>query len=207
MPQRSLITDPLGYSLDSRNAFAPGDVSRILQVPERKVRMWLEREVVIPTMPSRGKGRPRLFSKGDVLQLAIVVRLERAGIVPQYLVKYLDAYRLACEEREGFGAKEIGERRRGRDVGAVDFASPNLIVFEFNSAEGDRGVCVAQFVDVGQGFIEKHDKESQPVSSERFVDRLMANSLCMTINLRSLDSDLGDRIERYLNSLGAEQVQ
>ena len=204
MPQRSPINDPLGYSLDARNAFAPGDVSRILGVSERKVRMWLEQKVVIPTMPSRGRGRPRLFSKSDVLQLAIVVRLERAGIIPQYLVKYLDAYRLACNERDGFGAKKIGEGRRGRDV--VDFTSPNLIVFEFTTAEGERGVCVAQFVDVGPGFAE-YQGEGERTRSERLIERLMANSLCLIINLRSLDSDLGDRIERYLNSLGAEQVQ
>ena len=206
MPQRSIINDPLGYSLDARNAFAPGDVSRILGVSERKVRMWLEQKVVIPTMPSRGRGRPRLFSKSDVLQLAIVVRLERAGIIPQYLVKYLDAYRLACDERAGFRAKEVGARRRGRDVGAVDFASPNLIGFEFTTAEGERGVCVAQFVDVGPGFAE-YQGEGERTRSERLIERLMANSLCLIINLRSLDSDLGDRIERYLNSLGAEQVQ
>ena len=62
-----------------------GEVSRWLDVPPRKVLMFVEQWLVIPTDPAPGSGKSRKYSFIDLVLFEVMVKLDSFGLAPRYL--------------------------------------------------------------------------------------------------------------------------
>ena len=62
-----------------------GEVSKWLSIPPRKVLMFVEQGLVLPTDPSPGSGKSRKYSFTDLVLFAVVGKLDALGIAPRYL--------------------------------------------------------------------------------------------------------------------------
>jgi len=52
-------------------------VARAVGIPERRLEGWVERGVVIPTVPASGTGTRIRFSRQDALRVAIIAEIQR----------------------------------------------------------------------------------------------------------------------------------
>ena len=71
--------------------FSDGDVSAILEIPRRKVALWIEQGIVRPTIGDMGKGHQRHFSFVDLLKICGIAQLADWMIAPRFLRALGDA--------------------------------------------------------------------------------------------------------------------
>ena len=62
-----------------------GEVSRWLDVPPRKVLMFVEQGLVVPTDPAPGSGKSRKYSFIDLVLFEVMAKLDSFGLAPRYL--------------------------------------------------------------------------------------------------------------------------
>jgi DNA-binding transcriptional MerR regulator len=52
-------------------------VARAVDIPARRLEGWVERRVVVPTVPASGTGTRARFSPQDVLRIAVIAEIQR----------------------------------------------------------------------------------------------------------------------------------
>jgi hypothetical protein len=52
-------------------------VARAVDIPVRRLEGWVERRLVVPTVPAKGTGSRARFSQEDVLRVAIIAEIQR----------------------------------------------------------------------------------------------------------------------------------
>ncbi len=74
------------FNAFSRYSFiGSSDVAKLLNIPMRKVLMFIEQGLVISKNPSVGTGSSRRFAPADLIVFMVFNRLNDMGIAPRYL--------------------------------------------------------------------------------------------------------------------------
>ena len=160
----------------ARIGYTPGDVAELLEVSTRNVRLLIEQEVITPSVPARGRGRPRLFNHPDLVEVGVAFKLREAGIAPRSLVIYLAAYRKAR-------ANHLAQRG---DSGASPAGVATELLY-FGLYEED--------IDSLKAWIMEQQPEDDSARNElqRELEGLVVT---VSVNLRHLRADLESRLSR-----------
>src|SRR5215472_15269602 len=69
-------------------------------IPVRRLLGWCEAHVFQPTIPARGKGSRRRFTRGDIVALVLIAELQRLfgpnlrpGLIARDIAEHIDDYR------------------------------------------------------------------------------------------------------------------
>ena len=170
----TIIDDPLGISLDQSDWYTAGDIGEILGTTSRKVLLLIEQGILQPAVPSRGRGRARLFSPVSLVAYGIAFQLETVGLKPEFMRACMRAYGTLC------ASYDFRQRKREGKRSTSEFVSPNFLIFGF-TGEG-RGHCTARFETVGVGF---------PDPADEALDRLANTSLIINLRVLHLQIDRG----------------
>ena len=157
-----------------RIGYTPGDVAELLEVSTRNVRLLIEQEVLIPSVPARGRGRSRLFNHPDLVAAGVAFRLREAGIAPKSLALYVKAYTRARVRRT--------VDQEGDDQPTA--AAGELLVFgmhEENISTLEAWIMEHSDEEVGQGDL-----------SRRVVDL----AVTVTVNIGHLRAELDSRLSQ-----------
>ena len=179
------ISREVALALDSRVLrrffrVSVGEVSRVLNLPRRKINLFIEQGVVIPSEVAPGTGNRRQLDFQDVVMLTVAHRLDSLGIKPRALRKIVND--VAHIARAGGWAKLVAvfpvsntvvdlDGAHGREVAGLmrQGLTPLLIPLELISLETT--VAVLREADGAE-----HDPEpgSGPTLTEA-TDDLVAN--------------------------------
>lgn len=176
--------------------FFASEVSRILDIPRRKVLLYVEQGVVKPTNPSQGRGVHRQFDLNDLLELLIVAKLERLGLIPRHMravisvVRSLRIFQGRTANPEAWAAGLLGERGE---------APPFLVA---RAGTGDARYSFSLHVLKGETFALSRHLGDVPEDTQRYAQYLLLDVLCegisITFSLEVLVRDLQERLERFL---------
>ena len=89
------ISSEVALALDSRvlrrfYRVSVGEVSRIINLPRRKINLFLEQGVVVPSEVAPGTGNRRQLDFQDVVMLKVAQSLDNLGIKPRALRKIVN---------------------------------------------------------------------------------------------------------------------
>lgn len=73
------------HALSRYSFIGSSDVAKLLNIPMRKVLMFIEQDLVLSKNPSVGTGSSRRFVPSDLIVFMVFNRLNDMGIAPRYL--------------------------------------------------------------------------------------------------------------------------
>lgn len=73
------------YTLNNWDFLTAGDVAEWLQIPRRKVLLFVEQGIIKPKIVSPGIGRERKFTLTDIELFMVFNKLDKMGVAPRFL--------------------------------------------------------------------------------------------------------------------------
>ena len=172
--------------LNQADIFSTKEVADWLTIPRRKVLLYVEQGLVVPSVPPGGRGPSTRFQvPEDVMQVAIVRHLELVGIAPRYNRQIMEEYRLTKDT----------ERRIGKED-YYDF---------LKVAISDQG-CEIEWVNLQWRFRRtgEHFTDEQHQATEKCIEDLKKVPVSVVVNLQPINEIVNELLILQARKLGFE---
>ena len=73
------------HTLNNWDFLTAGDVADWLQIPRRKVLLFVEQGIIQPKIVSPGIGRERKFTLTDIELFMVFIKLDKMGVAPRFM--------------------------------------------------------------------------------------------------------------------------
>lgn len=73
------------------------DITKNLEIPMQRLRMWLLNGFITPSIPSEGQGKKAFFSKSDLYAISLFVKLLNKGFKRELAAEYIKSFQDSAE--------------------------------------------------------------------------------------------------------------
>jgi DNA-binding transcriptional MerR regulator len=82
-----------GISVDAKDQFSTLDIVKAFKIPRERLREWVNRGFVHPTIPSKGLGTKAIFSRSDIYLIILFQRLLSLGLKRAEAAQFLHFFK------------------------------------------------------------------------------------------------------------------